>query len=313
MRTAFVRTLIDLAMADERIFWLVGDVGYSVVEPFAQQFPDRFVNIGVAEQNMTGIATGLALCGKMVFIYSIGNFTTLRCLEQIRNDICYHNANIKIVAVGGGFVYGALGLTHHATEDLAIMRALPNMTVVAPGDPIEAALATRAVAQLDGPCYLRLGKAGEPTVHQTAPDFQIGKAIMIQDGTDVTLIATGGMLYNTVQAAETLSHQGIQARVLSMHTVKPLDATAILAAVRETGTIVTIEEHNVIGGLGSAVTEVLAELSQLPATFKRLGIEDTFCSHVGNQEYLREAYSLSAGSIATIVKSLLGRSAITGK
>lgn len=313
MRAAFISTLIDLSREDECIFLLVGDVGYRLVEPYAQEFPRRFVNIGIAEQNMIGIAAGLALSGKTVFIYSIANFPTLRCVEQIRNDVCYHNGNVKIVAGGGGLVYGALGTTHHVTEDLAIMRALPNMTVVAPGDPIEAALATRAVAQFDGPCYLRLGKAEEPTVHQTTPDFQIGKAIMIQEGTDVTLIATGGMLHTTVQAAKILSGQAIQARVMSIHTIKPLDTTAILAAVRETGTIITIEEHNVIGGLGSAVAEVVAESGNLPATFKRLGIEDTFCSHVGNQEYLRESYSLSAGSIATIVKSLLGRSAITGK
>ena len=313
MRTAFVQTLRELATANERILWLVGDLGYSVAEPFAQEFPDRFVNVGVAEQNMTSIATGLALCGKVVFIYSTGNFPTLRCLEQIRNDICYHNANVKIVAVGGGFAYGALGQTHHATEDIAIMRALPNMTVVVPGDPVEAELATRAIAQLDGPCYLRLGRAGEPTVHQATPHFRIGRAIMIQDGRDVTFITTGGMLYVTVQAAETLSGQGIQARVLSMHTIKPMDSTAILAAKHDTGTFITIEEHNVVGGLGSAVAEVLAESGNLPITFKRLGIEDTFCSHVGNQEYLREAYSLSARDIVTVAKSLLGRSAITGK
>ncbi len=307
MRAAFVRTLIDSARADERIFLLVGDVGYSLVEPFAQEFPDRFINIGIAEQNMTGIAAGLALCGKVVFIYSLANFPTLRCLEHIRNDVCYHNANVKIVAAGGGLVYGALGMTHHVTEDLAIVRALPNMTVVAPGDPVEAALATRAVAELDGPCYLRLGRTGDPIVHQTAPDFQISKAIKVREGRDATLIATGGMLYNTVQAAEQLAQQGIQASVLSMHTIKPLDFEAVLAAAQKTNVIMTIEEHSIIGGLGGAVAEVLAESGISHITFRRMGIKDSFRSQVGSQTYLRKAHFLSVADIVKSVESMVRR------
>jgi transketolase len=304
VRAAFVRTLIDLARADERIFLLVGDVGYSLVEPFREEFPGRFINIGIAEQNMTGIATGLALCGKVVFTYSLANFPTTRCLEQIRNDVCYHNANVNIVASGGGLSYGALGMTHHTTEDLAIMRALPNMTVIAPGDPVEAALATRAVAECPGPCYLRLVKTGDPVIHQTTPNFEVGKAITVRNGSDATLIATGGILWNAMQAAEQLAQQGIKARVLSMHTVKPLDIDAVLTAAQETSAIVTIEEHSIIGGLGSAVAEVLAEWNN-PVYFRRIGINDTFCSQVGSQAYLQEAYSLSVESIVTTVESLV--------
>ncbi|MFC2057182.1 transketolase family protein [Chloroflexota bacterium] len=296
MRTAFIEALVDLARDDSSIFLLVGDLGYSVVEPFIEEYPDRFINCGVAEQNMTGIATGLALSGKIVFNYSIANFTTMRCLEQIRNDVCYHNANVKIVTVGGGLSYGTLGMTHHATEDLAIMRALPNMTVVAPGDPVEAKLATRAIVARPGPCYLRLGKAGEPVIHKEPPDFQIGRAINVRGGNDITLISTGGMLDNTFKAAEELARQGLQTRVLSMHTVKPLDTEAVLDAARETGCIMTIEEHSFIGGLGSAVTEFLAE-STIHIPFKRLGIGDSFCLDVGNQEYLREIHSLSVDGI----------------
>ena len=305
MRAAFIRTLLDLARADERIFLLVGDLGYSVVEPFTQEFPDRFVNMGVAEQNMTGVAAGLALSGKIVFTYSIGNFPTLRCLEQIRNDVCYHNASVKIVAVGGGLAYGALGTTHHCTEDMAIMRALPNMAVVAPGDPVESALATRAIVERPGPCYLRLGKAGEPAIHQKVPDFQLGKAIMLRDGQDIALISTGGMLYSAVQAAEKLMSEGIQARVLSMHTIKPLDAGAVMAAARETGAVITIEEHSIIGGLGGAVAEVIAESDNSHTLFKRIGIGDSFCTHVGSQEYMRGVYSLSVEDIVRSAKSLL--------
>ena len=304
MRAAFIQTLIECARVDGRIWLLVGDLGYSVVEPFRQEFPDRFINIGVAEQNMTGIAAGLALSGKVVFTYSIANFPTLRCLEQVRNDVCYHEANVKIVAVGGGLAYGAQGMTHHATEDLAIMRALPNMTVVAPGDPVEAVLATRAVAKWPGPCYMRLGKAQEPVVHQTSPDFQIGKAITVREGGDVTLATTGGILFNTMQAAEQLARQGIQARVLSMPTIKPLDSEAVLAAAEQTKAIITVEEHSLIGGLGSAVAEVLAELGNSHTTFRRIGIKDEFCRQVGSQEYLRGIYGLSVDSIIEVVRSL---------
>lgn len=305
MRTAFIKTLFDIAKQDERINLIVGDLGYSVVEPFQKEFPSRFINAGVAEQNMTGMAAGLALSGKIVFTYSIANFPTLRCLEQIRNDICYHNANVKIVAVGGGFAYGALGMTHHATEDLAIMRSLPNLLVVAPGDPVEARLATQAIVEHEGPCYLRLGKAGEPKVHQTEPDFKLGKAIQIKDGTDITLIATGGMLFNTLKAAEKLEEQGISVRLLSMHTVKPLDTEAVLKAAVETSAIFTIEEHSIIGGLGGAVSETLAEPGNSQVYFKRLGIPSTFISQVGNQEYLRNLFSLSAEGIQNSVETAL--------
>ena len=308
MRTAFIQTLVQIAERDERVWLLVGDLGFGVVTPFVERFPQRFVNAGVAEQNMTGVAAGMALCGKVVFTYSIANFPTLRCVEQIRNDVCYHNADVKIVCVGGGLAYGAVGVTHHATEDIAILRALPNMTVVAPGDPVEAGLATRAVVNWPGPCYLRLGRTGEPRIHQSEVDFQIGKAITVREGSDLTLIATGGLLCNAVQVAEQLSQQGIQPRVLSMHTIKPLDAEAVLAAARETAAIVTIEEHSVIGGLGGAVAEVLIEADQRPRYFKRIGLNDTFSSVVGDQEYLRAQYGLDMAGILNTVQSVLAES-----
>jgi transketolase len=294
---------MDLAKADRSIYLLVGDVGFSLVESFRQEYPTRFLNVGIAEQNMIGISTGLALSGKNVFCYSLANFPTIRCLEQIRNDACYHNANVKIISSGGGLTYGSLGVTHHVTEDLAIMRALPNMIVVAPGDPVEASLATRAVAEWQGPCYLRLAKTGDPVVYKKAPHFQIGKAIKLRDGKDVTLIVTGGMLLNTVQAAEQLAQEGIQTRVLSMHTIKPLDTEAILSAAAETGAIVTIEEHSVVGGLGGAVAEVLAE-SGTSVIFKRIAVNDSFCTKVGSQDYLRKLYSLTVDGISKAVQSL---------
>ena len=305
MRTAFIRTLLELAEHDHRITLIVGELGFGIVEPFAARFPKQFLNAGVAEQNMTGIAAGMALSGRVVFTYSIANFPTLRCLEQIRNDVCYHNANVKIVAVGGGFAYGSLGMTHHATEDLAIMRTLPNMVVVAPGDPVEAELATRAIVRDSRPCYLRLGRAGEPTVHPRGVSFQLGRAITVRHGNDLTLISTGGLLQTSVQLAERLAKDEIGARVLSMHTVKPLDTEAVLAAARETQAIITLEEHSVIGGLGGAVAEVLAESGELRVPFKRLGLPSEFSSYVGSQEFLKAAYGLSMDGILQSLKPIL--------
>ena len=305
MRAAFIRALLDMAERDARIYLVVGDLGYSIVEPFIERFPTRYLNVGVAEQNMTGIAAGMALCGKVVFTYSIANFPTLRCVEQIRNDVCYHNADVKIVSVGGGLAYGALGITHHATEDIAVMRVLPRTIVVAPGDPLEAELATRAIVEQPGPCYLRLGKSGEPRIHEPGVDFRLGKAITVREGDDLCLIATGSMLYSAVQVAELLCREGTQARVLSMHTIKPLDTDAVLAAARETSAIVTIEEHSVTGGLGSAVAETLAETSEFRVPFKRVGLPPTFTSLVGNHEYLKQAYSLSVEGIRRSLEPIL--------
>lgn len=306
MRTAFMKTLTELAREDERIFLLISDVGYGVVDEFAQAFPKRFINVGLAEQNMIGIAAGLGLSDKIVFAYSIANFPTVRCLEQIRNDVCYHNINVKVVAVGGGLTYGALGPTHHGTEDLAIMRSLPHMTVIAPGDPVESALATRAIYKKEGPCYLRLERAGEKVVHHpNMPEFQIAKAIKVREGNDVTLISTGGMLLRVSKAAEVLAKKGIEARVLSMHTIKPLDVKSVIAAARETGRIVTIEEHSVLGGLGSAVSEALAERSSGDIAFEKMGLNDDFCHQIGCQDYLRDRYRLSIDNIAEVANKLM--------
>jgi len=305
MRGAFIETLLELAREDPRIVLITGDLGFGVFNQYIAELPNQFVNAGVAEQNMTGMAAGMALSGKIVFTYSIANFPVLRPLEQIRNDICYHNANVRIVPVGGGMAYGSLGPSHHATEDIAIMRALPNMLVVAPGDPAETRLATRALIDYQGPAYLRLGRAGEPVVHESDPVFAFGKAITVRTGSDVTLISTGGMLFDTVQAAEELNERGISVRVLSMHTVKPLDDEAVQAAARETQAVFTVEEHSIIGGLGGAVAELLLESGIRPQLFKRIGLNDSFSSIVGTQEYLRAQYGLDTnGIVSSVLKTL---------
>lgn len=306
MRSAFIEELARLARIDRNIVLVVGDLGFGVVEKFAGELPAQFVNAGVAEQNMTGLAAGMALSGRTVFTYSIANFPVLRCLEQIRNDVCYHDANVKIVAVGGGMAYGSLGMTHHATEDLAIMRAMPNMVVLAPNDRVEARLATRAAVEHRGPVYLRLGKQEEPRVHATDPDFRIGKSIRMREGGDATLIVTGGLLQNALDAAERLAVKGIEARVISMPCIKPFDAQSLDGSTA----LFTIEEHSVIGGLGGVVAETLMETSwrTRPTLFKRIGLPgEQFSSKVGDQEYLRREFGLDADGIALTVERVLSR------
>jgi transketolase len=303
MRTAFVRSLLEIARFDERVWLLTADLGYSVLEPFSEEFPKRYVNVGVAEQNMTGIAAGLAHSGKIVFTYSIANFPTLRCLEQIRNDVCYHNLSVKIVSVGGGYSYGPQGYTHHGVEDIGVMRTLPGITVVAPGDPVETAAAVAQLAARPGPAYLRLGKAGEPVVHQSTPAFELSRAIVVRKGADFTVISTGGVLdYCNRRLAEIEQADGLRGTLLSMHTVKPLDRGAVVAAARTSPLIVTVEEHCATNGLGSAVAEVLATLDDRRARYRQLAAADGVACVAGSQEYLRAG----AGDLRQIILSALG-------
>ena len=300
MRTAVIEALCDQAERDDRIWLIAGDLGYSVLEAFSDRFPHRYINAGVAEQNMTGLAAGIAHSGGVVFTYSIANFPVMRCLEQIRNDVCYHNLNVKVVAVGGGFCYGSAGYSHHAVEDLAVMRALPGMTVVAPADPYETRQATAAIACHDGPCYIRLGKSREPEVHDGEPSFALGKAIVARSGGDATILSTGGMLEIALAASDVLADRGVQARVLSMHTVNPLDQDSVCAAIEETRAIVTIEEHRAPGGLGGAVAEVVAQ-SGTGVAFRMLGVSDDALYSVGSQDFLRRLSGLTPGAIADCV------------
>ena len=311
MRDAFVRVLTELAAERPDVILLTGDLGFGVLNDFSARFPRQVLNVGVAEQNMAGLAAGMALEGHTVFTYSIGNFPTLRCLEQIRNDICYHDANVKIVCVGGGMSYGPVGMSHHATEDLAILRSLPGMVVLSPCDLWEAAEATRYLMRHRGPAYLRLDKSHAPDTREAGEVFEPGMMRVIRQGSDVTLAATGGILGETLLAADLLAERGIFCRVLSVHTIKPLDTATIVAAASETGGIVTVEEHTVIGGLGGACAEVLMEAGVMPGVFVRMGLADTFSGIVGSQQYLRTAYSLDAASIARTVAAKLGISVST--
>lgn len=304
MRDTFVRTLIALAKENPNIELITGDLGFGVLKPFWERLPDQFINAGIAEQNMTSAAAGMALEGKTVFTYSIGNFPTLRCLEQIRNDCAYHGANVKIVCVGGGFVYGSLGMSHHATEDIAVMRALPGVAVLCPGDLVEAEEATKAIAKYPGTCYLRLGRGGEKRIHDHIDNFEIGKAIKIHDGEKIAIFSTGAIFEEVADAEAILAEHDIYPAVYTFPTVKPIDRAAIVRCAADFDMIVTVEEHNIVGGFGSAVAEVLAELPER-ARLLRIGIHDTYSSIVGSQKYLRSQFGLNSGGIATQVLEAL--------
>ena len=306
MRDHFIQRLSSLVQQDPNILLITGDLGFAVFDDFRKNYPDNFINVGVAEQEMIGLATGLALEGKTTFTYSIANFATLRCLEQIRNDAAYHGANVNVVCIGGGFSYGPLGISHHATEDLAILRSIPDITVVAPCGYWETMEATEALVNIQGTCYLRLDKsAGADKPHNDNEIFQIGKARKIREGSDCTIIVTGGILEEVLLAYETLTSEGISTRILNMHTIKPIDESAIMAACAETGAIITVEEHTIYGGLGGAVSEVLMYGNTVPKKFLCIGFEAGFSSIIGSQAYLRQHYRLDANSISERVRSLL--------
>ena len=302
MRDTFVRTLLEIAKKDKNVYIITGDLGFGVLKPFWTELPDQIINAGIAEQNMTSIAAGLAMQGKIVYTYSIGNFPTLRCIEQIRNDCAYHNANVKVVCVGGGFVYGSLGMSHHATEDIAMMRSLPDVTVLAPGDLIEAEAATKAIYETPGTCYLRLGRGGEKRIHETLDNFTIGKAIEIQNGKRVAVFSAGAIFDEVNEACGELKEQGITPTVYTFPTVKPIDKDVILNCARTHKAIVTVEEHNLSGGFGSAVAEVLAESDGAKAKLVRVALDDRYSCIVGSQKYLRKQYSIDAKAIIENVK-----------
>ncbi len=304
MRDAFISELTELAKDDPDIMLITGDLGFGVLTDFAERFPNQFINAGVAEQNMSALAAGLALEGYKVYTYSIANFTTMRCLEQIRNDICYHNADVTLVSVGAGFSYGQLGVSHFATEDLAMLRALPNMMVVAPSDPWEAKILTREMAKVSGPKYLRIdkGSAGCDEVHK---DVVLGKGRIIKEGSDVTLISIGAILSEAIEAANMLKENDINARIISISSLKPLDDSIIFQACLETSGIVCIEEHTQIGGLSGAISELCLSNEIIPGFFKRIGLNDEYPSVVGDQLYLREEYKMSSNFIFSETMSAL--------
>lgn len=294
MRTNFINQLIDEARHNDKIFLLVGDLGYHVIEPFAEEFPDRFLNVGIAEQNMAGIAAGLAMTGYNVYFYSIGNFPTIRCLEQIRNDIAYHQANVKVVSVGAGYAYGSLGATHQATEEIGALRVLPNMVVATPGDPLEARAITKISASYDGPMYIRLGKAGEKTVHtEDSINLKIGDicSVITREGNQTAVLACGNILD---AALHQINDENLNYDLYSVPFVKPINKEQLINIVKtHPAGLITIEEHQSSCGMGSAIVEVLNDLYyegdiEVYPKVKRIAIPDEFADVVGTQVFLRE-------------------------
>jgi transketolase len=299
--------LAELAETRIDIVGLTADLAKSTkIGIFGEKFPERFFNVGIAEQNLFGVAAGLAKAGFTPFVSTMAAFVSMRACEQVRTDICYQNLNCKIIATHGGISFGTAGSTHNAQEDLAIMRSFPNMTVIVPADGIETANAVRACLDHPGPVYIRVGRGFEPTWYTTENyGFKIGKAVTLSEGTDITLICAGVTVLQAAEAAKVLSAEGLSVRVLNIHTLKPIDEEAVLKAVMETRRIITIEEHNVIGGLGSAVADVIAK-SGKGCAFEKLGLNDEF-SLVGYPEDLYAHYGLDTNGIVEKVREVMGR------
>lgn len=305
MRNAFAEELALIASENPAVVLLSGDIGNKLFDPLKAIDPRRFYNCGVAEANMMGVAAGMALSGLRPVVYTITPFTTTRCFEQIRVDACYHSAPVVIVGTGSGLSYADLGPTHHSLEDLAILRTLPGMRVLAPCDTTELRLGLRAALQEDGPVYMRIGKKGEPAIHAQTTDFRIGKAIVVRPGADVVLIAAGTIMPEALEARDLLRKQGLTPEVVSFHSVKPLDHTYLADASRRFKLMVTIEEHGLIGGLSGAIAEWRASRPDAPPQIA-IGAVDEFMHEVGTQQYARERYGLTAAHIANAVQASLG-------
>jgi transketolase len=310
MRDAFFSALTEVAERDERVWALTGDLGIGLFDEFCRVAPGRYLNVGIAEQALVGVAAGLAYAGQRPVAYSIAPFLTARAHEQVRVDVAIAHANVTLVGVGGGVAYGYLGPTHHGTEDIAVMRALPGMTVLAPGDPGEARRATEAALALDGPVYVRLGKNGEPDLLGDAP-FVIGSAVTLADGGDVVLASTGPVLRQVLGAAARLERDGVHATVLHYGTVKPFDAEALTGAAARAGAVLTVEEHTIVGGLGSAAAEALAEAGT-GARLRRIGLRDTFAHEVGSQGHLLAAHGITEEQIHAQALELVSAGAKAG-
>lgn len=307
MRTAYLNTLYELAKADRRVNALISDNGAIVYDKYRKDLSEQYFNLGISEENMLGVAAGMANCGKIPFAYTIGAFLAYRALEFIRNDICLQNQNVKIVGTGAGMVYSALGSTHHCTEDIGCIRSLPNLVILSPASPLETAKAARAAYEHTGPVYIRLGTNKEEEIYQEDYTFEIGKGVQICEGTDITIIGTGNILTDVLRAKAILKEEGISVRVINIHTIKPLDTQIIRKALEETGRIVTVEDHQIIGGLGSAVAEVIAE-SGKAVTFRRIGISDHFTKGYGTYAELKEANGIAVNNIRCTVKACMEES-----
>ena len=307
MRKTCLNLVYEMAMKDDRIFFIGSDLGFETLKEFKEMNPDRFIMEGVNEAHVVGMAAGLAMEGKVVYVNTIASFLTRRCFEQVVLDLCMHNVNVRLIGNGGGVVYAPLGPTHLAFEDISIFRALPNMTIVAPADADEMRRLMPLTVDYSGPIYIRLAKGYDPIVTNYDTPFKIGEAVPMRTGRDVLLVTTGITLGLALEAADELNGAGIQASVLHIPTIKPLDVETLLSMAENVPAIVTIEEHTIIGGLGSAVAEVVMEEGYEPAKkFKRIGIPDVFPEGYGSQDSMMERNGITSKKTVEIVESLLG-------
>ncbi|AFV02588.1 Transketolase [Dehalobacter sp. UNSWDHB] len=308
MRITYINTLTKMARENPKIVCVIGDTGFSVFEDFEKEFRDRFVNVGIAEQNFVGFGAGLAAMGLKPYIYNVASFMTLRAMEQIVLDVCFQENPVVMVGVGGGLAYGNAGPTHHAPFDIAMLRVLPNMNIICPADPVEMRAAMLASEHFDKPLYIRIGRSVDPIVHNKEIDFRIGKALKMRDGGDAVLFATGTMVKDAVKACELLEHKGISMALYSMHTIKPLDEELILNCVGKYKAMFTLEEHSMIGGLGSAVSEVLARhMGSFSVKLRPFGFPDDFAPVTGSREYLNELYGISPVGVAAGIEETLSQ------
>ena len=305
MRNAIISEIHNQMKVNKNIYFLTGDLGYGLLEPLEEDFPERFIDVGIAEQNMVGMAAGLALAGKKVYVYSIIPFVTMRCFEQIRNDVCYHDADVTILGVGSGLSYGILGSTHFALEDIAILRSLPNMTIFSPSDEKEALSGLDYFSNYHHPLYLRIGKKDEPVVFSGNYSFAFGKGVEISIGDDYVVFATGPIVSEVVKAVEEIFNlTKKRLTLISIPTIKPLDENYILEKCLGKKKIFTVEEHSVIGGLGSSIAEIISEKT-VNIQLVRLGTKDLFVKSIGDQSYLRKILGLdSKGITKTIINYL---------
>lgn len=304
MQRAVVNSLYEIAQKDKNVVWLSADNGTDYDAWFYNDLPNQYFNFGIAEGNMVGAAAGMASCGKIPFVFTGGSFLAYRCCEFIRVDACFQNQNVKFIGFGSGTSISMLGATHHSTEDLSVLRAMPNLTILSPASPLEAQKVIKAAYEIKGPVYIRLGMTGEKEIYESDYDFEVGKDIVIKEGNDITIISTGSIIEEVLKATELLNEKGISTTVINAHTIKPFDASSILEASKETNYLFTVEEHNIIGGLGSCVAEVLAE-SDEKIKFKRIGLDDSFAKGYGKQMDLRIKNNLDGESIFNKIQSFL--------
>lgn len=304
MQKAYINALYELMLKDKNVFSLLSDSGTEYDEMMFREFPNQCFNFGIAEENKVGAASGMAALGKIPFVYTTGAFLAYRSYEFIRDDVCFQNRNVKIIGMGSGTAWSTLGSTHHTTEDISALRALPNLTLLSPASPLEVQKCVRAAYEIKGPVYIRTGMSKEEEIYEDDYDFKLGKNITLIDGSDITIFSTGSIISEARKAAKKLIGNGVSVRLVNVHTIKPLDKQSILSAAKDTKLIFSVEEHNIIGGLGGAISEVLAE-SCANVPIVRIGINDRFVSGYGTQDEIRKMNGLDSDGIYNIINTNL--------